>query len=105
MTVQGRWLLAAWSAASAAPLLWAATTQVGQILPYADCSHGHRWTAVIALAAGALALLAGGVCWSNRSLSRPGRFACAVAGLLALLLAFAILLQATAGFMLSGCER
>ena len=65
--VQGRRLLAAWSAASAAPLLWAATTQVGQILPYADCALGHRWTAIAAVMASALALLAAGVCWRNRS--------------------------------------
>jgi hypothetical protein len=38
-------------------------------------------------------------------LSRTGRFACAVGSLLALLLAFAIALQAAAGFILTGCER
>ena len=87
------------------PAPWAATTQVGQILPYADCAFGHRWTAIAALIAGTLALLAAGVCWRNRSLSCPTRFICAVGSLLALLLAFAMLLQATAGFMLTGCER
>jgi hypothetical protein len=105
LTVQGRRLLAAWSAAFAAPLLWAATTQISQILPYADCALGHRWTAIAALMAGALALLAAGVCWRNRSFSRPAWFVCALGSLLALLLAFAMLLQATAGFMLTGCER
>lgn len=87
------------------PASWAATTQVGQILPYADCALGHRWTAIAAVMASALALLAAGVCWRNRSLSRPAWFVCAVGSLLALLLAFAMLLQATAGFMLTGCER
>jgi hypothetical protein len=81
------------------------TMQGGQLLPYVDCAHRHRWTAVAALTAAALALLAGGICWINRPLNRPGRFACAIASLLALLLAFTTLLQAIAGIMLTGCER
>jgi hypothetical protein len=82
-----------------------ATTQSGQILPHADCAHGRHWTAITALTCAALVLLAAGVCWRSRMLSRPGQFACAVGSLLALLLGFAVLLQATAGFMLTGCER
>ena len=97
--------LAAWSAACAAPLAWAMSMQGGQLLPYVDCASGQRWTAVAALTATALALLACGICWVNRSPDRPGRFACALASLLALLLAFATLLQAIAGIMLTGCER
>jgi hypothetical protein len=105
MTLQRRRLLSAWSAALAAPLVWAASTQSGQILPYTDCAHGQRWTAITALTAAALSLLGAGICWRSRVLSRTGRFACAVGSLLALLLAFAIALQAAAGFILTGCER
>src|SRR6185437_1020364 len=88
VTLRGRRLGAVWSAASAAPLLWAAMMQTGQILPYADCAHGHRWTASTALAAAALALLAGGICWKKRALTRTGQFVCGVSSLLALVLVF-----------------
>jgi hypothetical protein len=60
---------------------------------------------ITALVACALALLAAAICWNSRPLARPGRFACAVGGLLAVLLAFAMALQAAAGIMLTGCER
>jgi hypothetical protein len=92
-------------AAFAAPLLWAVSTQDGLVLPHADCAHGHRWTALATLVTCALALLAAAICWNNRPFTRPGRFACAVGALLALLLAFAIALQAVAGIVLTGCER
>ena len=105
MTKQARRRLIAWSAAFAAPLLWAMSTQDGLILPYADCVQGHHWTAMATLVTCALALLAAAICWINRPPGRPQRFACAVGGLLALLLAFAIALQAVAGMMLTGCER
>jgi hypothetical protein len=98
-------LVAAWSGAVAAPLLWAATTQSGQILPSADCAHGHRSTAITALTSTILALLSALVCWRSRGLGRPGRFACTVGGLLGLVFAFAILLQAIASVILTGCER
>ena len=105
VTMRGRQLGAVWSAAVAGPLLWAATTQVGQILPYNDCAHGNHWTAITSLAAAALALLSAGICWTHRSRNRTDQFACGVGSLLALVLAFAMLLQSTAGFMLTGCER
>ena len=105
MTRPARRSLLAWSAAFVAPLLWAMTMQAGQLLPYADCARGHRWTAVTALMATALALLSGCVCWTKRPCTQEGRFACAIGGLLALLLAFAMLLQSIAGIMLTGCER
>jgi hypothetical protein len=79
--------------------------QSGQLLPYVDCAHGDHWTAVAALTATALALLSGGICWTNRPFDRSGRFACAVASLLAVVLAFSTLLQAIASIMLTGCER
>jgi hypothetical protein len=60
---------------------------------------------ITALIAAALALFGAGVCWRNKSLSRPGWFVCALASLIAVLLGFAMLLQAAAGFMLTGCER
>jgi hypothetical protein len=105
VTRRARQRLVACSAAFAAPLLWAVSTQDGLILPYADCAQGHRWTAIATLATCVLALLAGAICWNNRPLGRPEWFACAVGALLALLLAFAIALQAVAGIMLTGCER
>jgi hypothetical protein len=105
MTMRARQLAAVWWAAVAGPLLWATVTQIGQILPYDDCARGNHWTAIIALATAALALMSGGICWTNRSLDRTSRFACGVGSLLALVVAFAMLLQSTAGFMLSGCER
>ena len=105
MTLRARRRLTAWLAALAAPTVWAMSMQGGQLLPYLDCARGYRTTAVAALTATVLALLAGGICWRNRAFDQRGRFACAVASLLAVLLAFAILLQAIAGIMLTGCER
>ena len=78
--------------------------QGGQLLPYVDCARGYRTTAVAALTATVLALLAA-VSAGGTAFDQPGRFACAVASLLAVLLAFATLLQAIAGIMLTGCER
>jgi hypothetical protein len=62
--------------------------QVGQILPYNDCAHGNRWTMVMVLAAAALVLLSGGICWIDRSLDCTSRFTCGVDSLLALVVAF-----------------
>ena len=105
MTVQGRQRLITWSAASAGPILWAVSTQVGLILPYRDCSDGHHWTAIAVWGSCGLVLLAALICWRNRPPGRPRRFAAGVAALLALVFAFAMALQAVAGTMLSGCER
>jgi hypothetical protein len=105
VTPRARRSLAAWSSALVAPTVWATSIQGGQLLPYVDCARGHSWTAVAALTATVLALLAGGLCWTNRPFDRPGRFACAIASLLAMVLAFATLLQTIASIMLTGCER
>jgi spore maturation protein SpmA len=88
MTMQGRQLGAVWLATVAGRLLSATMKQVGQILPYNDCAHGNRWTMVMVLAAAALVLLSGGICWIDRSLDCTSRFTCGVDSLLALVVAF-----------------
>jgi hypothetical protein len=102
--------LAACAGLIIAPLLWAANIQLGEILPYAECGSRLRPSVVISalfvVAAGASALV------SRHAASLPAaeknsglRFVANVAALLALVLAFALALQAIAGIVLTGCER
>jgi hypothetical protein len=91
----------------ASPALWALTTQAGQILPYPDCAHHIRFSALLALLCALGSLGSGYVSW--RSTIEPGPrpfgFLATLAALAALVFAFAILLQGASGLILSGCER
>lgn len=90
------------------PLLWAATLQLGEILPYFDCTHGSHRLAIIAFTALALAVLSGVLAW--RIASRQQRpheisFLAALACLSSGVFAYALTLQAIATMVLTGCEK
>jgi hypothetical protein len=95
----------AWLGLIAAPALWAASMQAGEILPYLDCRTHVRWSAWVTLCAAMLSLLAGGVSWRSSRSGEIHVFVARLCALASLVFAFAMLLQTGAGFMLSGCEQ
>jgi hypothetical protein len=92
----------------AGPALWALTTQAGQILPYRDCAQHLHFSAILGLACAILALGSGYISSRSERMRIGPRtlgFVAALSVLAALIFAFAILLQAAAALILSGCER
>ncbi len=87
------------------PALWALNMQVGQILPYPDCAAHLRLSAALAAVCALLALGAAGISWRARSLAHTQDFVARLGALAGLVFAFALLLQAIAGIVLTGCER
>jgi hypothetical protein len=95
----------AWTGLIVAVLLWSGNLQLGEMLPEPQCqSHLHQlgWTS---LAAALLSLASAYVSWRSPWQSRTGRFWSRLCALMALIFAFALLLQMAAGFILSGCEK
>lgn len=88
-----------------APAAWAVGTQLGLILPYAECATSFRPLLISGLLLTVVALWAGWVSWGAPWEGRTGQFAARVFALLAAALAFSILLQALASAILTGCER
>lgn len=95
------------------PVLWAVMMQIGQIIPAFDCRTGLHMGAGAPLAGAALALWTAHVSWRARDtgrsaamaypVSRP--FVAGLGALCGLVFAYAMLLQAGAGLVLTGCER
>jgi hypothetical protein len=94
-----------------APLAWAIDTQLGEILPYLDCQHQGRSSAIAAFSGMLLACLAAIMSWRSTSRARMASltatsgFLGALSALSALIFAFALSLQGIASLVLSGCER
>ena len=93
----------------AAPAAWAVSVQASQLLPHVDCAGQGAWTAAtaalaLAVALGAAGLSLGGLSF-GRQLAGTGRFLAGLAGLVALTLGFALLLQTAAALMLDPCAR
>ena len=87
------------------PLLWTANSQLGLILPYVECGSRIRPALITSIVAVLLATSAAVISWRSAWPGPTGRFWGGVCALLALIFAFALLLQAGAAFMLTGCER
>jgi hypothetical protein len=103
---QQRWLrVGACSGMIIASLLWTVNTQLGLILPYAECGSRARPALIGSVIAVVLALGAAGVSWRSAWPGHTGRFWSDVCALFGIVLAFALLLQSAAAFMLTGCER
>jgi hypothetical protein len=100
-----------WSGLLIASALWMMNTQLGQILPYLDCQHQARYSAVISFVGAAVAFLAGAISWrsiGHVETPEPRRlrsFVGSISVLAALVFAFALSMQGLAGLVLSGCER
>jgi hypothetical protein len=93
-----------------APLAWLASVQLSQILPYMDCADRSYNTAICAMGATAVALIAGAVSLrrAGGGFSDGGRlfgFIGWVAGLTAMAISFALALQILASLTLNACER
>jgi hypothetical protein len=102
--------LMAWAGLVIGGIAWAANTQIGEILPPADCSSDVRRSAIISFVAAAIVLASGGISW--RLDSRPSvgddrslPFASRLSAMAALVFTFALLMQGAASLVLSGCER
>jgi hypothetical protein len=103
---QERWLrIGACTGMIIAPLLWTVNTQLGLILPYTECGSRFRPLLISSIIVILLAVGAAVVSWRSPWPGHTGRFWSGVCALLGLLFAFAMLLQAAAAFMLTGCER
>ena len=88
-----------------APAAWAVGTQLGLILPYAECAASFRPLLISGIMLTAVAVGGGWVSWRAPWEGRTGQFAARVFALLAAALSFSLLLQALASAMLTGCER
>jgi hypothetical protein len=90
------------------PAIWVLSTQLGQMLPYAECGARFRPSMVVAGLGVVLSLAASWLSWRSAAGLRQQeamRFTAWLSVLLGLLFAFALLLQATATLVLTGCER
>jgi hypothetical protein len=100
-----------WAGLLVASALWMINTQLGQILPYLDCEHHARYSAIISFAGAAVSCLAGAISWQSigrAETSEPRRtwlFVGSMSVLGALVFAFALSMQGLAGLVFSGCER
>ena len=102
-----------WAGLWFAPLIWAANMQLGQILPYADCRSQLHTSAITSSIGVALTAMSGLVSWqAARRLAGDARahrgiicFGSGVSALSACLFTFALLMQAAASLVLTGCER
>jgi len=90
-----------------APLSWAVNTQLGQILPYSDCSEKMPSTELASAAAILLAI-------GSASFSRVGRasmkartalFLSELSFLTGLIFAFALILQGVGSWLIDACQR
>ncbi|MBV8916373.1 MAG: hypothetical protein JOZ05_25465 [Acetobacteraceae bacterium] len=89
----------------AAPALWALLTQLGLILPHAECSSRLRPLLISALITTLLVFASAWVSWRAPWPGRTGLFTARMSALLAISLSAAMLLQSLASAMLTGCER
>ena len=97
------------------PAVWAVNMQLSQILPYLDCRSGLHTSAVAPLVATVLTAAAAYLSWRStgpepdvwgESAYPATRRLAAILGCLAGgIFAYALLLQALSGLLLTGCER
>jgi len=99
------WAMLRYGGLIVSPGAWAASTQLGQILPYRDCGSGGTWTGAMAFAAAAIAAGAAFLSWQqkNQVISRPRRAMTYVAAYSGFSFAFALILQGAATLLLSPC--
>lgn len=105
--------LSIWAGLWLAPLVWAANTQLGQILPYADCRSQLHASAITSFIGAALTIASGLASWLSpqrvidETDGHPGNadFGSTVSALSAGLFTFALLMQGVAAMVLTGCER
>ncbi len=97
------------------PSVWAANMQLSQVLPYLDCRSGLHTSAAAPLAGVALTLLSVYLSWRSTGAApdvagesaypATRRFVAILGCLTGAIFAYALLLQALSGILLTGCER
>ncbi|CCD85405.1 protein of unknown function [Bradyrhizobium sp. ORS 285] len=102
--------LTAWAGLVIGGLAWAANTQLGEMLPTTDCISTISPSPIVSAALLVVVLAAAGLSWwldgkPSAQADRTLPFASRLSALTALMFAFALLLQAIASLVLSGCER
>ena len=106
--------LALFAGLAGGPFLWAVCTQLGPVLPYAECSAGFPVLAPIAFAAALISVTFGAWAWSVAraadaqppgAFPHPRLFLARLGALTGLMFALALFYQALASLLLSGCER
>lgn len=88
-----------------APAIWGVCTQLGLILPYAECGSAIRPLLIVTMLLTAATVASGWMSWRASWTGRTGRFMSVSYALLALTFAYALVLQVLASATLSGCER
>ena len=105
---------ASFAALAGGPFLWALSTELGPILPYAECRAGFPILAPIAFSAALVSLIFGGWSWSvvHAADEEPleahrhsSAFLARLGGLAGLMFALALFYQGLASFLLDGCQR
>ena len=97
--------LAGWAGWILGPVCWLANTQLGQMLPYAECAGGFRFSILASFLGASLAALGGLLSWRGSRRQGQVRFFGTAGALVGLTIAFALVLQGAAALVLSGCER
>lgn len=90
-----------------APFIWAINTQLGQILPYVDCSRHTYWSLLTSSFAILLALASAAIpqAGSTPEEARTGLFLRHLSVLVGLVFAFALFLQGGAAWLVDACEH
>ena len=95
------------------PIVWAASTQLGHILPYSECENGLKLLVPIVFAATLITTALAAWSWSSARYAEEGArahrrvpaFLSRLGGMTSLTFAFALLLQGFASTLLDGCQR
>jgi hypothetical protein len=96
------------------PVAWAINTQLGQILPYLECSNRLPLLAGTSTVFALLSIAAGYVSWRcdleesdavPAHVAKTPSFIAMLSALAGALFAFPLLLQAMSSLVLTGCER
>jgi|UPI000519091C hypothetical protein len=89
------------------PAAWAVSTQLGQMLPSADCDTGTGWIIFATFLSAALAMAGALISWRSHlsAVSRSASFISNVGVLFGAVFAFALILQGAATLLLNPCAH
>jgi hypothetical protein len=95
-----------WAGCVLGPACWLVNTELGQVLPHAECGAALRPSILSGFLGAALSVLGAWLSWrAARQREGQARFIGRVGAMAGLVVAFALLLQGAAALVLSGCER
>lgn len=89
-----------------APAVWAINTQLGLMLPYADCGSASHGSIILSFAAFLMAAASALISFRGHAhASRTSLFIMRLSVLVGLAFAFALILQGAATLLINPCER